>query len=48
MADPRIRAYLTIDQVLADYVDIIVSLKANLSIPQSPVIVVGCSYGGSK
>ena len=39
--DLVVRAYLTINQVLADYVDTIVSLKASLSITYSLLIMGG-------
>ena len=32
----------------ADYAEVIIDLKKNLSADSSPVIVVGGSYGGSK
>lgn len=40
--------YLNSGQALADYADIILHLKRNLSAEASPVIVIGGSYGGSK
>lgn len=39
-------AYLTAEQAMADMAALLTSLKANLSAPTSPVIVVGGSYGG--
>jgi lysosomal Pro-X carboxypeptidase len=40
--------YLTSTQALADYAILINSLKQNLSAVDSPVVVFGGSYGGSK
>ena len=40
--------YLTSAQALADYATLITEFKKNLSAENSPVIVFGCSYGGSK
>ena len=40
--------YLTSTQALADYAILIGSLKQNLSAVDSPVVVFGGSYGGSK
>lgn len=39
--------YLNSAQALADYAEIILHLKRNLSAEASPVIVIGGSYGGS-
>ena len=38
--------FLGIEQALADYTALVASLKANLSIPDAPVIAWGGSYGG--
>nr|GEX14067.1 lysosomal Pro-X carboxypeptidase-like [Tanacetum cinerariifolium] len=38
--------YFTSEQALADYAQIIIDVKRNLSAENSPVIVVGASYGG--
>lgn len=40
--------YLSSTQALADYATLIIDLKKNLTAEQSPVIVFGGSYGGSK
>lgn len=39
--------YLTSTQALADYATLITDLKKNLSALDSPVVVLGGSYGGS-
>lgn len=41
-------AYLTAEQALADYAVLVTSLKKNLSAANSPVVLFGGSYGGSK
>ncbi|XP_019052915.1 PREDICTED: lysosomal Pro-X carboxypeptidase-like [Nelumbo nucifera] len=38
--------YLSSSQALADYAEIILEIKKNLSANGCPVIVIGCSYGG--
>ena len=40
--------YLSSSQALADVAALITSLKSNLSAPESPVVVFGGAYGGSK
>ena len=40
--------YMSSTQALADYATLIIDLKNNLSATDSPVVVVGGSYGGSK
>ncbi|XP_018396599.1 PREDICTED: lysosomal Pro-X carboxypeptidase [Cyphomyrmex costatus] len=45
-ADPQHRGYLTSQQALADYVDLIVHLKSQPGYERSPVIAFGGSYGG--
>lgn len=40
--------YFTSEQALADYAQIIVDLKKNMSAENSPVIAIGASYGGRK
>ena len=42
------RGYFNSGQALADYAEVIINLKKNLSADSSPVIVVGGSYGGRK
>lgn len=48
MNDSNIRRYLTVDQALTDFADIIQHIKQNLSAINSPVIIIGGSYAGSK
>lgn len=46
--DPDTRNCLNVEQALTDFADIIQHIKKNLSAPNSPVIVIGGSYAGSK
>ncbi|GMY23091.1 lysosomal Pro-X carboxypeptidase-like [Fagus crenata] len=46
MKNATIRGYFSSAQALADYVEIILHVKKNLSAESSPVIVAGGSYGG--
>ena len=48
LENATIRGYLNSAQAIADYAEIIIYLKKNLSADSSPVIVVGGSYGGSE
>lgn len=41
-------AYLTAEQALADYATLLVDLKHNMSSEDSPVVLFGGSYAGSK
>lgn len=41
-------AYLTAEQALADYATLLIDLKRNLSSEDSPVVLFGGSYAGSK
>lgn len=43
-----LRGYFSSAQAIADYAEVILSLKKNLSAEASPVIVSGGSYGGSE
>ncbi|KYQ50108.1 Lysosomal Pro-X carboxypeptidase [Trachymyrmex zeteki] len=45
-ADPQHRGYLTSQQALADYVELIAHLKSQSGYQRSPVIAFGGSYGG--
>jgi lysosomal Pro-X carboxypeptidase len=40
--------YLSSEQALADYAQVIVDVKKDLSAENCPAIAVGGSYGGSK
>ena len=42
-----LRGYFNSGQALADYANILLHIKENLSAEMSPIIVVGASYGGS-
>ncbi|KAL0007857.1 hypothetical protein SO802_009359 [Lithocarpus litseifolius] len=46
LKNATIRGYFSSAQAMADYAEVIISLKKNLSAESSPVIVVGGSYGG--
>lgn len=48
MSNDSTRGYFNSAQALADYAEVIIYLKKKLSADNSPVIVVGGSYGGSK
>ncbi|XP_033211704.1 lysosomal Pro-X carboxypeptidase [Belonocnema kinseyi] len=45
-SDPKYFGYLTSEQALADYVDLIEYLKSQPKLKKSPVIAFGGSYGG--
>lgn len=40
--------FFTSEQALADYAQIIVDVKKNMSAESCPIITIGASYGGSK
>lgn len=44
----RSLGYLSLEQALVDYAQLIIDVKKNLSAENCPVIAVGGSYGGSK
>lgn len=46
--DAESLSYLTAEQALADYAILLTDLKKNLSSENSPVVLFGGSYGGSK
>lgn len=48
LKNANIRGYFNSNQALADYAELIVSLKKNLSADSSPVLVAGGSYSGGK
>ncbi|KAM3685275.1 hypothetical protein ACJW31_11G105500 [Castanea mollissima] len=47
LENATIRGYFNSAQAIADYAEVIIDLKKNLSADSSPVIVVGGSYGGT-
>lgn len=48
MKNESIRGYFNSAQAIADYAEVLLHIKKNLSAPNSPIIVVGASYGASK
>ena len=48
LKNATLRGYFNSAQALADYAEILLHIKKNLSAEMSPTIVVGASYGGSK
>ncbi|GLT80827.1 hypothetical protein SLA2020_522420 [Shorea laevis] len=46
MKNANLRGYFTSVQAIADYADILIHIKKTLSAMNSPVIVIGGSYGG--
>ncbi|CAI9768555.1 unnamed protein product [Fraxinus pennsylvanica] len=48
LKNDTIRGYLTSAQAMADYAEILIYIKEKLSAHNSPIIVIGGSYGGSK
>lgn len=48
LENATIRGYLNSAQAIADYAEIIINLKKNLSADSSPVFVAGGSYSGGK
>ena len=46
--DAKSMSYLTTEQALADFSTLLIDLKQNLSSEDSPVVLFGGSYGGSK
>lgn len=47
MENDTIRGYFNSAQALADYAEVLLHVKDKFSAQNSPVIVVGGSYGGS-
>lgn len=48
MKNESARGYFNSAQAIADYAEVLVYLKKKLSAKNSPIIVIGASYGGSK
>lgn len=48
MKHENIRGYFNSAQAIADYAEVLLYTKRRLSALNSPIIVVGGSYGGSK
>lgn len=44
--EPKYLGYLTSEQAMADYIDLIQSIKSEKKFKHSPVIAFGGSYGG--
>lgn len=48
MKNESIRGYFNSAQAIADYAEVLLHIKEKLSAQDSPIIVIGGSYGGSK
>lgn len=48
LKNETIRGYFNSAQAIADYAEVLVYLKKKFSAYNSPIIVIGASYGGSK
>lgn len=48
MKNDTTRGYFNSAQAIADYAEILLHVKDKFSAQDSPIIVVGGSYGGSK
>ena len=48
MRNATLRGYFNSAQALADYAEVLLYLKKHFSAQNSPIIVLGGSYGGSK
>lgn len=46
--DSETRGYFNSAQALADYAEVLLHVKEKFSAQNSPIIVIGGSYGGSK
>lgn len=48
MRNSSIRGYFSSSQGIADYAEVLLHVKEKFSLQNSPIIVIGGSYGGSK
>lgn len=48
MKNESLRGYFSSAQAIADYAEILLHVKERYSSPNSPIIVIGVSYGGRK
>lgn len=48
LKDEETRGYFNSAQAIADYAEILLYIKEKYSANNSPIIVIGGSYGGSK
>jgi len=48
MRNASTRGYFNSAQAIADYAAVLLHIKKTLSVQNSPIIVIGGSYGGSK
>ena len=48
LKNESIRGYFNSAQAIADYAAVLLHINKNLSAENSPIIVIGGSYGGSK
>lgn len=48
MRNSSIRGYFSSSQAIADYAEVLLHVKEEFSLQNSPIIVIGGSYGGSK
>ena len=48
MNNASARGFFNSAQAIADYAEVLLHIKRNLSANNSPIIVIGGSYGGSK
>ena len=48
LKNESIRGYFNSAQAIADYAAVLLHIKKNISAENSPIIVIGGSYGGSK
>ncbi|KAI5666473.1 hypothetical protein M9H77_16326 [Catharanthus roseus] len=48
MNNATLRGYFSWAQAIADYAQVLLQIKQKFSAPNSPIIVIGVSYGGRK